>query len=288
MTTTKRFDHTYSIWWNLALITAGSVLFAVGVKGVAVHHGFLTGGLFGASLLLYYATGTLTPGLWYVIFNIPLFALGWLLVSRRFFFYSLYAMTVITLAYEALVLNLHIDNEIYAAITAGAITGAGGGMILRSLGSAGGLDIVAVLLFQRFNVGVGKFYFLFNLALFSVSFAFMDADLVIATLVLVFVASQVTDYTLSMFSQRKMVLVISSKNKEIAGAVREQLKIGGTFLKGHGAYSGQDKDVLMTVINNIQLKRLEEVVFSLDEHALFIVENTFNVLGSGFSRRKIY
>ena len=284
----KRFDHTYSLWWNLGLITLGSTLFAVGVKGIAVHHGFLTGGLFGASLLLYYTTDVLSPGVWYILFNVPLFALGLLMVSRRFFLYSLYAMAVITLAYEAIDLNLHIDSQIYAAICAGAITGAGGGIILRSLGSAGGLDIVAVVLFQRYNIGVGKFYLIFNLALFSFSFALMDADLVIASLILVFIASQVTDYTLSMFSQRKMVLVISSKNKEIAQAIRENIRIGATFLKGHGAYSGKDKDVLMTVINNIQLKRLEEVVFSTDEHALFIVENTFNVLGSGFSRRKIY
>ena len=44
----------------------------------------------------------------------------------------------------------------------------------------------------------------------------------------------------------------------------------------------------MTVINNIQLKRLEEIVFTKDEEALFIVENTFNVIGASFSKRKIY
>lgn len=284
----KRFDHTYSIWWNLALITLGSVIFAVGTKGIIVHHGFLTGGLFGASLLLYYATGVLSPGILYALMNVPLFILGWLMVSRRFFLYSLYAMVVLTLAYEAVDLDLNIHNQIYAAVAAGVISGAGGGIILRSLGSAGGLDIIAVVLFQRFNVGVGRFYFLFNLALFGFSFLFMQADLVIATLILVFISSQVTDYTLSLFSQRKMVLVISAKNPEIAREVLEKLKLGATFLKGHGAYSGKDKDVLMTVINNIQLKRLEEIVFSVDEQALFIVENTFNVLGSGFSRRKIY
>ncbi len=66
------------------------------------------------------------------------------------------------------------------------------------------------------------------------------------------------------------------------------LKIGTTMLPAVGAYHRQARTVLMVVINDIQLKRLEEIVFTADNHALFIVENTFNVLGSSFSKRKIY
>ena len=66
------------------------------------------------------------------------------------------------------------------------------------------------------------------------------------------------------------------------------MKQSATFLKGFGAYSRKKKNVLMTVVNNVQLKRLEELVFTADPHSLFIVENTFSVLGSSFSRRKIY
>ncbi|MDX2480343.1 MAG: DUF2179 domain-containing protein [Desulfuromusa sp.] len=66
------------------------------------------------------------------------------------------------------------------------------------------------------------------------------------------------------------------------------LKIGTTMLPAVGAYRKEPRTVLMVVINNIQLTQLEELVFTTDNHALFIVENTFNVLGSTFSRRKIY
>ncbi|MGE4554214.1 MAG: YitT family protein [Desulfovibrionaceae bacterium] len=283
-----RYDLTFSVPWNVFLLTAGSLLCAVGVNGVIIHQHFLTGGLFGACLLLYYATGWLTPGLWYGLLNLPLFALGWVMVSRRFFFYSIYATAAFTLMVEFVRLDLGVHNQLYAAVAAGVLTGAGGGMILRSLGSAGGLDVVAVILFQRFNIGVGKFYFVFNALLFSLSLTTLEPDLFIASLILVFISSKVVDAVLALFSQRKVVLVISRHSREIAGDILEKLHIGATFLKGHGAWSGEDRDVLMTVINNIQLKRLEELVFSRDEQALFIVENTFNVLGTGFSRRKIY
>ncbi len=57
---------------------------------------------------------------------------------------------------------------------------------------------------------------------------------------------------------------------------------------GAFAYSGKEKQMVMTITNNLQLKRLEEKVFSVDQNALFIVENSFSVIGSGFGKRKIY
>ena len=83
-------------------------------------------------------------------------------------------------------------------------------------------------------------------------------------------------------------MVISDESQAISRAIMDVMKRGVTFLKGKGAYTGRDRDILMTIINNVQLKRLEGIVFSVDPNAIFIVENTFNVLGSNFSKRKIY
>jgi uncharacterized membrane-anchored protein YitT (DUF2179 family) len=96
------------------------------------------------------------------------------------------------------------------------------------------------------------------------------------------------DYTLALFNQRKLTFIISEKSEAIADRVMTTLKIGTTLLPAMGAYRKESRTVMMVVINNIQLKRLEEIVFTTDEHALFIVENTFSVLGSTFSKRKIY
>ncbi len=284
----SRFDFTYSIWWNVLLLTGGSLLFVVGLNGLAVPHRLITGGLFGTAMLLHYVAPFMSIGLMYGLFNIPLFVLGWWKVSKRFFFYSLYAMVALALMAETIHPVIEVKNQLYAAIAAGIICGAGSGLILRSLGSAGGLDILAVYLFQRYNIGLGRFYFMFNGVLFLFSALVLNLDLIIASLVMVFISSAVMEYCLSMFSQRKMVFIISCKSDVIARQIMKKLRIGSTFLQGKGAYSGQPRDVLMTVINNIQLKRLEEIVFSEDPQALFVVENTFNVIGSSFSRRKLY
>lgn len=285
----KGFENVrFKIWWNLFLITVGSVIYAVGLAGIVVHHNFIPGGLFGLGFLIYYIIPVISAGAWFFIINIPLFILAFRKVSLRFVLYSLYAMTVATLAYELISVDFGVKDQLYAAILAGGICGFGGGVVLRSLGSNGGLDVLAVMLNQKYNIGIGKVYFFFNLALFSGGAFVLDIDLLIASLILVFVMSVVLEYTLALFSQRKIVMIISEHHERIATDMLEHLRMGATFIKGTGAYTRKDRNIIMAITNNIMLKRLEEVVFTVDENAIFIVENTFSVIGSSFSRRKIY
>ncbi len=286
--TDEKAKFAYSIFWNCGLITIGSLIQAIALKSVAIPHNFVPGGLFGVGSLIYYKTGFLNPGLLYLVLNVPMFILGYIFISRRFLWYSSLAMALITIFYMLIDFEIQISTQLYAALVFGALLGVGAGMVLRSLGSNGGLDVAAVILNQKYNIGVGKVYFLFNFLLFAMSFASLDNDLVIASMIGVFVCSAAVDYVLSMFNQRKLAFVVSEKPQEIADQVMTHLKIGTTMLPAIGAYRKQERTVLMVVINNIQLKRLEEIVFTADNYALFIVENTFSVLGSTFSRRKIY
>jgi uncharacterized membrane-anchored protein YitT (DUF2179 family) len=284
----KLKNFTYSILWNILLITAGSVLFSLGAKSIVIHHNFITGGIYGIALLIYYNTNTLTPGIWFFLFNVPLFIIGWFFVSRRFFFYSIYAVIVVTVSSEFIQFDFAIKEQLYAAIAGGIICGAGGGLVLRSLGSGGGLDVIAVILNQKFNLGIGKFYLAFNVILFSFVISYYNADIFIASVIFVFISSVSLEYILALFNQRKIVYIISEKSEDISKVFMNDLKQGATFIKGRGAYTGKDQLILMAITNNIQMRRLEEAAFRIDSHALFIVENSFNVIGSTFGKRKIY
>lgn len=283
-----RLDISYTVWWNLLLITVGCLIVTIGIKSLAVPHELVAGGVFGLASLLYYVTGVLDPGWINLLLNIPLFIFAWFKVSRRFFLYSAYATAVTTLLYAVVTVPIVVENQLYASVASGVITGFGAGLVLRSLGSNGGLDVIAVFLFQRFNVGIGKVYLAFNSLLYCGSLLRLPLDVIIASLIMVFITAMVVEQTLSMFSQRKVVFIISNMAEEISNDILNQLRQSATFLKGFGAYSRQERNVLMTVVNNVQLKKLEEITFTHDENALFIVENTFSVIGASFSRRKIY
>lgn len=278
----------FSIPWNLFLLTLGSFVFALGIKTLAVPHGFLSGGISGIALLTYYFSQTLTPGIWLLLLNIPVAVAGWVFISRRFVLYTAYGMFAITAWMELMSFTLPVHDHLLAAMAAGILIGAGAGISLRSLGSSGGLDIVAIILHQRFGFRIGQIAFAFNATLFLSSFALMETDKVLYSLIVVFVTSQVMDYVLSMFNQRKLVFVISERAQDIADAIIKEAHRGVTLLEGKGGFTGRPKQVVMTVVNNVQQKKLEELIFTQDPDAFVILENTFNVIGKGFSRRKVY
>ncbi|MGB3212214.1 MAG: YitT family protein [Desulforhopalus sp.] len=276
------------VLWNILLITLGSLVYAIGAEAILVHHKFIIGGIYGTALLIFYKSNLLSPGMWYFLLNIPFLIAGWIFLSRRFFLYSTYGVCALTVFAEFLTLNFAIQDQLYAAIAGGAICGVGAGITLRSRGSGGGLDIAAIILNEKYNFGVGKFFMLYNVALFSFVFSQYQADLVIASIILTFIASLTLDQVLAMFNQRKIVYILSDYHVEIVNKITEDMRQGATLIEAKGAYSGKQKQMLMTITNNLQLKRLEAKVFSIDPNALFIVENSFNVIGSNFGKRKMY
>lgn len=279
---------TYSVPWNLFLITAGSLIFSIGIKAIVIPNGMITGGFSGAGILFYYYTNLFTPGIWYFILNIPVFILGWLFISRRFLFYSLYGAVAVTLSIDLIQFVIPVKDLMLAALAGGTIIGAGAGIVFRSLGSAGGNDIISVILNQKFGIRIGTYNFCFNFVLFLFSFGTLDTDLILYSMAMSYITSQVIEYFITLFNQRKMMFIIAKNPREITKEIMKKLKRGATIIKGEGAYTGKEKDIILTVANTFQIKRIEEITFSIDPDAFLITENTFNVLGKGFSKRKVY
>ncbi len=284
----QKWRYGFSIPYNLLLIATGSLFVGIGINGIVLPHNFISGGLSGVCLLIYYWAGKPTPGILYFFFNIPIFLLGWRFIGRRFFFYSLYGMVAFTLAIDWVKVQIPVQDPMLAALAGGALIGTGSGIILHSLGSAGGNDIIGIILNQKYNLRIGTFFFTFNITLFTFSLGRLPIDQVLYSLAMSFITSQVMDYVLTISNQRKLALIVSDRSTEIADQVMSHMGRGVTLLDGKGAYTRHQKEVIMTVVNNIQIKRLEELVYSIDPKAFVVMGNTYNVLGEGFSHRKTY
>ena len=287
------FEHTRirrlsaSVLWNLLLLTLGAFFFAAGAQCIAAKHGFLTSGVYGTALLLWYLTKLLSPPIWFFLLNIPIFALAWLRVGRQFLLYTVYGVFMTSTFGDLLgAYTIPIQNELYAAVAGGVLCGTGVGIGLRSMGSGGGLDVVGIVLRERWNIAIGRFVFCYNTVLFLAGASFMALDLIMVSIIFVFISSSVLEQVIGLFNQRKLVFIISDHGKAICEAIIKIERQGATRLQGQGGYAGTEREIILTVTNNITLKRLEHLVFSIDEHALFIVENTSYVSGAQFLRRQ--
>ncbi len=287
--TRKLFAFTYTPWWNLLLLTFSAFLVALSLKAIAIPHNLVSGGISGLSLILHYLSANkLKISYLFFLLNIPIFILGYIYVSKRFFAYSLYGMVMVTIFLYFINFSLPIKDPFLATIAYGSILGAGLGFSYRSLGSIGGTDIIAIILYNKFNLRIGQTNFFLNLFIFLLALKFLSLDLTLYSLVGVGIASYVSEYFLGLFNQRRLVIIITEQPDKLVENISKTLHRGATFLFGQGGYTKKDKKIVLTVVDSMQLKRLEEIIFNIDPSAFVIEEQTLNVLGKGFSRRKVY
>ena len=170
----------------------------------------------GVALLVAYWTGTLTPLLWYMLICLPIYIGGWFFVGRRFLLYTAYGTLCTTVFGMFITFQIPLSTEVYAAVVGGVLHGAAGGIMLRTLGSGGGTDIVAVLLKERWNIPIGQFNFIFNVLLFLTGAFRLSLDLIVASMLMMFISSNALEYVLGMFNRRKLVMIISDHGEEIS------------------------------------------------------------------------
>ena len=267
------------VLWNLGLIAVGSALCAVAINGILIPQKFLSGGFTGMALLIHYMLPGLSLGGLYLVLNIPLFVLGWRFVGPRFFLYSIVGMMIFSGSIEVIKLTLPIQDKLLSALLAGIITGAGAGTILRSWGSAGGTDILSVILLNRFSIRLGTTILAFNSLILAAAAILFSLERALYTLIYIYVSSYMINLVVTGLSQRKAVLIISPQWEEINQEIIEKIGRGVTITQGRGGYTGEEVQVLYTVINFRELSRLKQAIRRIDPDALVVVTDTLEVMG---------
>lgn len=267
------------ICWNLLLISLGSVLCALSINGILIPKGFYGAGFTGIALLVHYVAPALPVALIYLTINIPLFGVGWKYVGRRFFYYSIVGMLIFTAAVEWVHFPVPVNDQILNALLAGILMGTGSGIILKSQGSAGGLDILSVVLLKRFSVRLGSTILAFNVAVLTAGAILFTLEKALYTLVYLYVNAHMVNVMITGLSQRKAVQIITPQWEDIAQHIMRDMHRGVTILNGQGAYSGKAEKILYTVITFRELAVLKRLIADHDPDAFVVVTDTLEVMG---------
>jgi uncharacterized membrane-anchored protein YitT (DUF2179 family) len=270
---------------QVLLVLAGELLNACAFQTLIIPQKLLSGGVVGIALLLNQLFN-LPIGVQTLIYNIPIFILGYRLLGRRFIILSLIGVVSFSFFTDNLRLPPLVDDILLVAVFGGVLTGLADGLILRAGGSTGGFDILGLIVSKRFNLAVGQVFMAFNGVLLTIA-AFVNGKdgpkLAMYTLIMLYVSSRVIDLLQSV-TPRQAVLIISGKGEDIAAKIIEEMGRGVTYLQGGGAYTDAEYKILLCVITQFEVTDLKRVVRSVDAGAFMVILDAPEVHGR-FDRR---
>lgn len=272
---------------NMFFILLGSAIFSFGIVHFNMQNNLAEGGFTGITLLLYFLFNW-DPSYVNLLLNIPLFFIGWRLLGKNVFLYTLIgtiAVSVFLWIFQRYQINMPLKDDLtLAALFAGVFIGVGLGIIFRYGGTTGGVDIIARLVHKYIGWSMGKTMFLFDVVVITLSLIFyLTYQEAMYTLVAVFVGARVIDFMQEGAYSARGAIIISEKNQEIADKIMTEMERGVTVLKGHGSYSKQEKEVLYCVVGRNEIVLLKRVITSVDPHAFVSVTVVHDVLGEGFT-----
>ncbi|MFY0757835.1 YitT family protein [Metabacillus dongyingensis] len=272
---------------NIFFILLGSAIFAFGLVHFNMQNNLAEGGFTGITLLLYFIFN-IDPSISNLVLNIPIFFIGWKLLGRTTFLYTLIgtvALSVFLWLFQRFQINMPLKDDLtLAALFAGVFIGVGLGIIFRYGGTTGGVDIIARLVHKYKGVSMGKTMFMFDFVVIALSLVtYLSYKEAMYTLVAVFIAAKVIDFMQEGAYAAKGATIISERNGEIAEKIMQEMDRGVTILKGQGSFTKMDRNVLYCVVGKNEIVRLKTVITSVDPHAFVAVSDVHDVLGEGFT-----
>lgn len=268
-----------------ARILLGCVLVAVGINLFLVPGNLLAGGLSGISMIFYYLFQW-PIGLQIFIINIPLLVASYKLLGKRYTVDVVIGTFLVSACIDALnfltVYN-QLEDQMLCAIFGGIICGVGYGVVFRADGNTGGVDVIGVIAKKYYAFNIGTTIFVVNCAITLAGMLLFGMKSGLFTLIGIYLTGELTDKVIAGFNRRKQVMIISDRNKEIADEIMATMTRGITFIPGEGAFTGQNREILFSVVSLTQVGKIKQVVDRLDPTAFMIISDANEVMGRGFT-----
>ncbi|MCM3666644.1 YitT family protein [Mesobacillus subterraneus] len=272
---------------NIFFILLGAAIFSFGLVHFNMQNNLAEGGFTGITLLLYFVFGW-SPSITNLLLNLPLFFLGWKLLGRSVFIYTIIGTVGVSVflgVFQKYQIEMPLYEDLFlAALFAGVFIGIGLGIIFRYGGTTGGVDIIARLAQKYFGWTMGRTMFMFDFGVITLSLiTYLNYREAMYTLVVVFVGARVIDFMQEGSYAARGAMIISDKNEDIAAKIMKEMDRGVTSLKAVGSYTKAERDVLYCVVAKNEIVRLKSVINSVDPHAFVSVTVVHDVLGEGFT-----
>ena len=276
---------------SLLVVLLGNTVYALSVKLFLLPADLISCGTTGIALVVNELTGIPLTG-FILVFNMVMLALGWWILGRKFAMTTVLSSLFYPVALEVLnrVLgDVQITEDILLnTLFAGLGLGTALGMVIRVGASTGGMDIPPLVLKKLFHIPVSASLWTFDFFIMLSQMMYHKGEDLLYGILLLFVISFALNKMLLLGTSKTEVKIVSQNAGEIRDAILSRIDRGVTMIHGEGGYLHRQTEIILSVVSNHELPKIEHLARNIDPDCFMIVTRVTEVWGRGFTNSKNY
>ena len=271
---------------NFSLLTISTLIMAVGIYFFKFANNFTFGGITGIAVLVAKFFPISASDFSFVV-NILLLIIGWIVLGKSFAEKTAYSTILLSISLSLLEriypMSHPLTNEPLLELIFAILLPALGSAILFNIGaSSGGTDVIAMILKKYTNVDIGKGLMISDLIFTLAGFLVFNVKTGLYSLLGLIMRSALIDNFIESFNRSKYFHVVTSNATCICDFIQNDLQRGATIVNATGAFTGDDKYIILTVLSPSQAVKLRNFIKEHDPKAFLLVSNISEIIGKGF------
>ena len=279
--------------WNrllsLLLVFVGNIAFAFSVKLFILPAKLISCGTTGIGMVVEHMTD-IPMSTFILIFNIVMLSIGWAVLGRSFamttIFSSIFYPVMLELLNRTLGDFLITDNQLLQTLFGGMCMGGSLGLVIRGGASTGGMDIPPLIINKFFRIPVSATLWVFDLIIMLCQLSFHPLEDLLYGVLLILSVSFALNKVMLFGTSRTEIKIISDHSEAIRQAILKEVDRGCTLLHGTGGYSDNEVNVILSVVSNHELPKIERIARQIDPGSFVIISQVSEVWGRGFTTAK--
>ena len=273
------------------MLVGGNMIYALSVKLFLLPANLMSSGTTGLGLMINHLTG-FPLNTFILIFNVAMLLVALVFLGKKFVMTTIVSSLMYPLLLELFdrIMGTVVitENILLNTLFAGMGLGLALGTVIRSGASTGGLDIPLLILQKRFRIPVSISLYVMDFCIILTQLTYHSLEDLLYGVLLLLLTSMTLNKAMLMGVAKTELKIISKKHNEIRQAILSEIDRGVTMLSAKGGYSGVETEVVLTVISNREMAKIEKLVHGIDPMAFIIVNQVNEVIGRGFSAEKKY
>lgn len=263
----------------------GGILYAAGIYSFAANAEFAPGGISGLAIIINHFTN-IPIGMCTLLLNVPVILICIRLLGKRFLFKSLCTMAISTVWMDVVfpLLPAYSGDPLMAALFAGALSGAGLGLVYSRGSSTGGTDFVIMSVRKKMpHLSIGTISILVDGCVILLGgLVFGRIDAVLQGIIMTALSTMMVDKITTGFVTGQVVFIVTGHGSELSRSIMKETDRGVTSIKGMGMFTGAEKNILMCACSRAEAVRIRTLVHKEDKSALVMICPFDSVFGEGF------